>query len=591
MVPRALRARVRAHLDRLYEPVAAASAEARLIALAEAFSAANPHLTAAAAPEVPFDETDVVLITYADQLREPGIPPVQTLHRFVTRRLRGAVTGVHLLPFYPSTSDDGFAVVDYDEVDPAVGSWADVEALAGDVRLMLDAVVNHVSASSPWFRSWCAGDPRYAGWFLALDPDTDVSGVTRPRAHPLLSRFDTAGGSRWVWTTFSADQVDLDYSTPDVLCAVTEVLLRYVAHGASVLRLDAVAYLWKRLGTACIHLPETHEVVRLWRTLLDALAPGTLLITETNVPHRENVSYFGDGTDEAHLVYQFPLAPLVLSAFHLADATTLREWAADLRPPSGTTAFFNFLGSHDGVGVRPAEGLLTPAEIDHLCRLTTAHGGGVSYKLDPGGGMSPYELNTVYFDALTEADSAEPQERQVQRFLSAQSILLALAGVPGIYVQGLLGSRNWIEGVEASGRLRSINRQKFELADLEEELDTPGSLRHEVFTRLCARIRTRVGEPAFHPNGGQRLLETPAAVFGLEREAPDTSSRVLCLHSLTGRPCAVEVDAAPGRYVDLADGPPREVGDDRRLTVELGPYGVAWLRSSPPAGPHRSPPS
>jgi glycosidase len=551
----------------------------RLEALAAEFR--GPHDVARR--EEPFDETDVVLITYGDQVREPATPPLRTLHDFLRRRFAGVVTGVHVLPFFPSTSDDGFAVADYLAVDSELGLWEDVRALGEDFRLMVDAVFNHTSASNAWFRRWCAGDPAFEGFYVTADPSDDWSGVTRPRPHPLLHRFQTARGEEHVWTTFSADQVDLDYSNPDVLLAMTGVLLEYVESGAGIVRLDAVAYLWKERGTACIHHEKTHEVIRLWRTLLDAVAPGTLLITETNVPHRENVSYFGDGHDEAHLVYQFPLAPLVLSAFHLADATTLTEWADALSTPSETTTFLNFLGSHDGIGVRPVEGILTQAEIGQLLELAKAHGGGVSWKVNADGSLSPYELNAVYFDALTEVDSAEPMETQVRRFLSAQSILLALAGVPAIYVHALLGSRNWVEGVEQTGHLRAINRQKLEREELERELDDPRSLRHMVTTRLSRRIRVRTGERAFHPNGPQRVLRAGPKVFGFEREAPDGSSALVCLHSVSGR--REDVDLGPedgltlrGRFHDLCAERVAETDAHGRLRLALPPYGVAWLR-------------
>lgn len=572
-------ARLRAHLGRLYPPSQAEKTTARLAVLCERFIISHPHLSEGRDVGL-FDETDVVLITYADQIREPGQVPLQTLRHFLRGHVSDVITGVHLLPFYPSTSDDGFAVVAYRAVDPSLGSWEDVRSLGGDVRLMVDAVVNHVSAESDWFARWRAGDTDYDGWFIELDADTDVSGVTRPRPQPLLTAFETARGLRHVWTTFSADQVDLDYTNPEVLLTVTDVLLGYVANGARIIRLDAVAYLWKRLGTSCIHLPETHEVIRLWRTVLDTVAPGTLLITETNVPHAENVSYFGDGGNEAHIVYQFPLAPLVLSAFHLADTTRLQEWAAVLTTPSDATAFFNFLGSHDGIGVRPAEGLLTPSEIAQLCQLATAHGGGVSYKANTDGGMSPYELNTVFFDALTEVDSVEPQSVQVDRFLSAQSILLALAGVPGIYVQALLGSRNWHQGVEQTGRLRSINRRKFDRAALEAELQDPSTRRYQVFRRLRDRIRVRTGDPAFHPNGPQRILPTAPGVFAFTRTAPDGSHSVICLHSVSGREQTCVVGDVHGDHVDLITGEAYGAGAAGELSVSLPPYAVRWLRQT-----------
>jgi glucosylglycerate phosphorylase len=386
-----------------------------------------------------------------------------------------------------------------------------------------------------------------------------------------------------VWTTFSADQVDLNYGNPAVLVAMTEVLLTYLTHGADIIRLDAIAFLWKRIGTACVHLAETHEVIRLWRALFDWVAPGALLITETNVPHDENVSYFGSGHDEAHLVYQFPLAPLVLSAFHLADASTLRDWARGLHTPSDTTSFFNFLGSHDGVGLRPAEGLLTQSEIQQLCELSKAHGGGVSWKTNADGTLSPYELNSVYFDALTEADSPEPAEVQVARFLSAQSILLALAGVPGIYVQALLGSRNWHAGVERHGSLRSINRQKLDRATLEAELDTPGSLRNLVFNGFTERIRARIAQPAFHPNGPQRVLPSAPPLFVLERTAPDGSSTILCVHNVSGvrqrfRSTREDGLTVQGPLVDVLSGRREQVDRPGVVDLHVGPYEVLWLR-------------
>jgi glucosylglycerate phosphorylase len=581
-----VRRRVRAHLQTLYPPKQAVVAGDRLIAILEDFAAHHPHAGRSGRPI--FDETDVVLITYADQIIEPGVPPLRTLHEFLRQRVQSVVTGVHLLPFYPSTSDDGFSVVDYEQVDPSLGDWSDVEVLAGSFRLMFDAVFNHVSASSPWFKDWLVGDPARRDFFLALDPHTDVSTVTRPRASPLLTPVEAPHGTRYVWTTFSPDQIDLDYANPEVLLEVTRILLSYVTHGASLIRLDAVAFLWKEHGSSCLHLPQTHEIIRLWRTVLDAVAPGTVLITETNVPHEENISYFGNGHDEAHIVYQFPLAPLVLSAFHLADATTLAEWIAGISAPSDETAFLNFLGSHDGIGLRPAERLLTRAEIDQLCRLATAHGAGVSYRSQPDGTLAPYELNTVYFDALTEADSDEPVARQVDRFIAAQSILLALAGVPGVYVQAVLGSRNWHEGVQSTGRLRTINRQKFLRHELEAELDTPGSLRHVVFHRFRERIGIRIREPAFHPNGAQRVVWSQRSLLSFERSSPDGQHTVLCLHNLSGRRQRFAASAADGVTVrggllDLCSGRRYRTTPQGAVNIDVPPYGVMWLLSEPVA--------
>jgi sucrose phosphorylase len=581
---RAVHDRLRGHLAALYGPDDVEPTLDRLSWMLEQF--VMQHGDRVRRIDAPFDERDVILITYPDQVTEPDRPPLASLYDFLLSRVSGIITGVHLLPHYPATSDDGFAVADYNAVEPALGTWRDVYGLGRDFRLMLDAVINHVSARGSWVREWRRGAEPYANFFIDLPPDTDTSAATRPRTSPLLTPVETSRGVRWVWSTFSPDQFDLNYANPEVLLAVCEVLLRYVSNGASVLRLDAIAFLWKELGTTCIHLPQTHEIIRLFRTMFDAVAPGTLLLTETNVPHDENVSYFGSGRDEAHMVYQFPLAPLTLSAFHLADTLQLQEWLTTITTPSAETTFLNFLGSHDGIGLRPAEGLLTPSEIQQLCDLAQAHGGGVSYRSHPDGSQTPYELNTVFFDALNPIGSTESLSRLMSRHLAAQSILLSLAGMPAVYVQALFGSRNWHEGVKKTKRLRTINRQKFDRATLEAELDDPGSLRHAAFTSLCKRIAVRIREPAFHPSGAQRVIASPPSMLAFERSAIDESSHVLCVHNVTGRPQVFEASKSDGltvqdKLVDLIS-PERTARVDQhgRLSIPIEPYGVAWMRQT-----------
>ncbi|CAN5180573.1 alpha-amylase family glycosyl hydrolase [soil metagenome] len=572
--------RLRRHLEILYPPRDAREAEAALVEVLAPWFADRPIPNP---PRELLDQSDVVLITYGDQLRAPGEPPLRTLRQFVHQRLAGLVSTIHLLPIHPWTADDGFAVADYERVDPTLGDWAEIEAFRPHTRLMVDAVVNHTSASHPWFRGFLADADGCRDFYLTAHPETDLSRVTRPRTLPLLHPFEGVDGTRNVWTTFGADQVDLDYRNPQVLAAMTAVLLRYVTHGARLIRLDAIAFLWKQIGTSCIHLPQTHEVVRLWRTILDAVAPGTLLITETNVPHAENVRYFGNGDDEAHLVYQFPLAPLVLNAFDRGDARTLRVWAQGLWLPSEETAFFNFLGCHDGIGVRPVEGILPPEDVEALIERVRGHGGGVSYRAHADGSASAYELNAVYFDALSDPAAAEPMDRQVARMGAAQGILLALAGVPALYLHGLLGSRNWREGVEQTGSLRTINRQKLDVAQVQAELDDPSSLRHAVFHRLARMLRVRRSEPAFHPKAPQRIHGGDPGLLAIERVALDGSSRMLCVHSVVGEERVLELRAAAGlprgaALEPLVGGPSGHTAADGSLRLPVGPFGVVWLR-------------
>ncbi len=422
-------------------------------------------------------KSGAILITYGDQFREAQRPPLQSLGAFLDESVGDLIGGVHLLPFYPYSSDDGFSVIDYYQVAPQLGTWQDIAALGTAYRLAFDLVVNHVSAQSTWFQRFLEGVPPYTGYFLVLDPATDLSNVVRPRTTPVLTPFPTAEGERYVWTTFSADQIDLNFQNPLVLLEMIDVLLFYVAHGAQIIRLDAIAYLWKVPGTSCIHLPQTHAVVKLLRAILDLTAPAVQLLTETNVPHAENISYFGDyAGDEAQMVYQFPLGPLTLHTLLRGDATTLADWVDGLPElPPGTT-FFNFTASHDGIGVRPAEGLLTAEEVQRLVESTLAHGGQVSYKANADGSRSPYELNITWYDALNDPSLPAPV-LDVARFLASQAIMLALAGVPGIYVHSLFGSRSCERCREETGQARSLNREKFWLGEIRRDLADPGTLR------------------------------------------------------------------------------------------------------------------
>lgn len=576
------RERILDHLSFLYGHEQAPLVAQRLWAVLETFRRRNPQFVTGERPPARdrLTQRDAVLITYGDQVTEPDKPPLATLAEVLETYVAGSITIVHLLPFFPYSSDDGFSVIDYTAVNPDLGTWADVERLGRRFRLMFDAVINHVSAKSRWFQEFLKGSPEYADYFITVEEGTDLSMVVRPRALPLLHRFHTAKGEKWVWTTFSADQVDLNYANPEVLLRIIETLLFYVEKGAEIIRLDAIAYLWKKIGTPCIHLEETHRVVKLFRAVLDEVAPDVLLITETNVPHEENVSYFGNGYDEAQLVYQFPLPPLVLHAFHTGDATRLSAWAAGLSTPSEETTFFNFLASHDGIGVRPVEGILSPGEIQALVDRTLAHGGYVSYRANPDGSRSVYELNISYFDALSDPKGSEPIDLQVRRFLASQAIMLSLAGVPGIYVHSLFGSRGDPEAVERTGQYRSINRARFDRRTLEQELADPGSLRHRIFYPFRHLLRVRAMHPAFHPNSPQQVVEAHPSLFTLVRSTPDGAGSVLCIHNVGNTEVDVELDAAPWpgstHLRDLVSGQ-RAAIRHGHVRCRVGPYQVLWL--------------
>lgn len=518
-------------------------------------------------------EKDAFLITYPDMVRSSGEPPLRTLQRLLKKRLLGAISGVHLLPFFPFSSDDGFSVVDYRAVDPAYGTWSDVEAIGSDFRLMVDAVINHISAQSEWFQGFLKGQAPYTDYFIVTDPGMDLSEVVRPRDLPLVTSFSTAQGERTVWTTFSEDQIDLNYANPEVLLEVVSVILDYVRYGAQVLRLDAVAFLWKEPGTSSIHLTQTHLIIQLIRAVLEAVAPWVVLITETNVPHEENLSYFGDGTNEAHLVYQFPLPPLVLYTLRTGDADPMADWIRGLRLPSQEASFFNFLASHDGIGLRPAQDLLPVAAVEELVRHTETCGGGITYRQTTGGRL-PYELNITYLDALSHPGELDDDPATaVRRFLSAHSLLLSLQGVPAIYFHSLFGSRNDKQGVAATGRLRSINREKLDLAELELELANPRSIRSQVFGGMRRMLQVRRNHKAFHPRSEQEVLDLPRGFIAIRRTPDDGSSPVTLLHNTTDQPARIPLSArSDALHQDLLSG---ERLDSAGIHVES--WGYRWL--------------
>lgn len=517
-------------------------------------------------------ERDALLITYADQLRGPGFSPLEELRLFANSHLQGVVNGVHLLPFYPSTSDDGFAVSDYLAVDPDIGNWDAVRQIGRDFDLMLDGVFNHMSAGSAWFRAFLANDPRFCDFFVEVHGNPDLSAVVRPRALPLLTEFLSPTGPRKIWTTFSADQVDLNFKNPAVLTEILKLLFFYIEQGARFIRLDAIAFLWKEPGTSCLHLRQTHRVIQLMRAVLDQVAPHVRLITETNVPHKDNVSYFGNGQNEAQLVYNFALPPLVLHSISSGEATTLSSWAKTLNTPGDQVTFFNFLASHDGIGLNPARGILPDQEIEGLIERTLRHGGYISWKNLPDGSRSPYEMNINYFDACSNPSSTEPLALQVKRFLCAHAIMLALPGVPGVYFHSLFGSRGDRAGAESSGIPRRINRQKLQRSTLEAELAHTGSLRHAVFTGLKTLLQAR-HRPAFHPAAPCEILDLDPRVFAVRRTSLSGTQPVLCLQNVSGETVHVK-RPAKGRWQRFAGTTPEETGFAEETV--LNAFEFAW---------------
>ena len=519
-----------------------------------------------------WDESTIVLITYGDQIRDEGVPSLRSLRNFlVEHQLDRSINTVHLLPIFPYSSDDGFSVIDYRAIRKSLGDWQDVKHLGQKFDLALDFVLNHCSRESSWFAGYLNGEQPFVDFFIEVDPDIDLSDVTRPRTSPLLTSVQTNRGERHVWSTFSSDQMDLNFASPSLLIEMLDILLLYVENGAKIIRLDAIGFLWKEIGTTCMHLPQTHEVVKLMRTILDAIAPDTILLTETNVPHQENISYFGRG-DEARAVYQFSLAPLLLDAYLRKDASLLQQWLEDLEYPETGMTFFNFTASHDGIGVRPLEGIVPPERIDALANRVLELGGKVNWRERPDGSQSPYELNITYFSALAETDD-DSGELHVRKFLASQAIMLSLRGIPGVYFHSLIGSENDLDGVLQTGENRSINRQKFSSSQLRERLAGNNPKPRIVFEGYQKLLSLRCRQKAFHPEAAQKMLSiSDSRLLAFERTSCDGEQKVIVLANFSNQQIVLPLPSAPSERFDLLSG-------DRihGSTCTLNAYQVVWL--------------
>lgn len=566
---------VKSHLDLIYQHISGVDVELltdELVALM--------RLDNVSVEPVPhqnhWDEQDVLMISYGDALHDHSESALHTLYRFLHEPCEGLISGVHILPFFPYSSDDGFSVCDFSKVRESAGNWEDIQRISSEFRLMSDLVINHCSSKSRWFDNFVKGEGVGHDYFFTASFSDDISQVVRPRTSDLLRTVETEKGIQHVWCTFSHDQVDLDFRNPAVLKEFTKIIRLYLDKGVNIFRLDAIAFLWKVPGTRCLNLDETHEVVRLLRTLIEYASPKAMIITETNIPSRENLSYFGNA-NEAHCVYNFSLPPLLLQALMTGNSFYLRQWMMSMPPAQDGTAYFNFIASHDGIGLRPVEGILNDDEVERLIETMQLFGGHVSWRALDNGENKPYEINIALFDAL-QGTLKGKDHLGVERYLCAHRIMFALEGIPGIYFQSLVGSHNDHARVEMTGHARSINRHHWEYDDLLQVLEDSTSHHHQVFSEIKRLIALRVQQPAFHPNATQFTLHLGDNLFGFWRQSIDRRQSIFCINNISDEPVNLLLSdlnlIGTHEWYDL-------ISDQQYLdlheTVELKPYQSLWM--------------
>jgi sucrose phosphorylase len=523
-----------------------------------------------------WNQQDIIAITYGDSIMREGEAPLVTLHKFFKENFDDIINAIHILPFYPYSSDDGFAVINYKQVNQKLGDWPEIEAITKDFKLMADLVVNHISSRSEWFEQFKKNHEPEKDYFITVDPETDLSEVVRPRTNSLLRPVDTLEGEKFVWCTFSHDQVDLNFHNPQVLLEMVSIIKYYLDRGVTIFRLDAVAFLWKEIGTGCLNLPQTHEMIRLFRTLIEHVNPKAIIITETNIPNRENLAYFGNA-NEAHVIYNFALPPLLLHALLTGQNFHLNNWLMSMPPAQDGTTYLNFIASHDGIGLRPIEGILSDEETSEITDAMQQFGGHISWRNLSDGGVKPYEINISLIDALSGTLKG-PDKWQMDRFICAHTIMLGLEGIPAIYIHSLLATPNDLHKVKASGSNRAINRHVWDCEILSQALTDQASSNATALERLKFIIKTRIEQSAFHPNATQYTLHLGEGIFAFWRQSRKRDQSIFCVHNISDQTLTVPLNGInlveTHQWSDLLSG---NQYDDLYDTLELEPYRCVWL--------------
>jgi len=521
-------------------------------------------------------QKDVIMITYGDSIVKVDEKPLVTLEHFMNQYLEKSVNSVHILPFFPYSSDDGFSVIDYSSVNESLGGWNEIQQIASNRRLMSDLVINHCSSRSAWFENFIKGEGPGHDFFFTASPDDDLSDVVRPRTSDLLRETETGKGKQYAWCTFSHDQVDFDFRNPEVLKSFVSIIRLYLDMGVKIFRFDAVAFLWKKLNSSSINLPETHEVVRLLRTLIEHAQSDAIIITETNIPNSQNLTYLGNA-NEAHAIYNFSLPPLLINTLVTGDCLYLKRWLMSMPPSQNGTTYFNFIASHDGIGLRPAEGLLNDYELTTLVETMQTFGGKVSWRNTELGQQKAYEINIALYDAL-QGTTRGKDELGLQRFVCAHAIMFALEGIPGVYIHSLLGTQNDYEKVANTQQSRSINRHRWDYEILQKNLGNAKNHHAIVLASLKELLELRIKQPAFHPNATQFTLHLGLQLFGFWRQSQDRQQSIFCISNITDHDMELFINdlnlVMTDNWFELIEGVELEMHQE---TIVMKPYQTLWL--------------
>jgi len=526
-----------------------------------------------------WNESHSVLITYADSIYKNGEATLITLRKLLSKHFGSLSKVVHILPFLKSTSDGGFAVSSYDSLEEKFGGWDDLKSISKNHDLMADLVLNHVSSSHPWVQQFIKSQEPGISNVFSPKQNLDWSNVVRPRSSSLFSQINTDDGPKQVWTTFGPDQIDLNWHNPKMTLEFLNLITTYLSNGIKWLRLDAVGFIWKESGTTCLHLPKAHSIVKLLRVLLNNLLDEGVLITETNVPQKENLSYL-ISDDEAHMAYNFPLPPLLLEAIITSRADILNSWIFDWPELPDDTTLFNFTASHDGVGLRALEGLMNEQRIKDLLINCEKRGGLVSHRRLSNGEDKPYELNISWWSAM-EDSGRDSNRYQFERFILTQLLVMALKGVPAFYLPAVLASENDIKSFSMTGQRRDLNREKFKLENLLSVLNNPESNANKNLKYLRNAMDVRSELKQFHPCSQMKCLSKGRSDIVLIKRGKGLES-IFAIHNMTDNKINYQLNDNDLPEIIDNDFNMRDFLTSNKYNwknISLDPFQVIWLGS------------
>ncbi len=519
-------------------------------------------------------ENTSVVICYGDSLIESNTKSlIQVFQKFYKKKLSKYFNTVHYLPFYPSSSDSGFAVKDHYKIDQKLGNWSDINNFAKKNHVMADIVINHASARGLWFKNFLKKKSPGKNYFLIVNKKFNSKKVVRPRDHNLLKKIDIFENDDYLWRTFSPDQIDLNFKNPSVLLRFIKIMINLINHGVTIFRLDAVAYLWKQDGTSCINLKQTHEIIKLLRLISSLLNVSTIIVTETNLPEKENISYFGKN-DEANWIYNFSLPPLLIYSFLFENSTYLHSWSKKLPSTKVGNNYLNFIASHDGIGMRPVEGILKTNSIKHLFKRLKKNGAQFSYRKVLNKSKKVYEANITIFNALQKSDNDPSGKFFFERYISAHAIMISFEGVPAIYFNSLFGTSNDKAKYIISGNKRDVNRYRWNNTNLLSKLKNNNSKQYRYFNNITKLLEIRKKQKAFHPNAYKFIINLGSKFYCLKRVSLDKKQTIICITNMTSKTISTKLNKKFLNWKDLINLNQKY---KNMKTIELQPFQTIWL--------------